>query len=382
MKNNSNKLKVALIGGAINSAVGKAHFAALSLDNNYEIVSGCFSRKIDLNIATAEYYKIDSERIYQDLETLISNEKSRINAIILLTPTDQHAEQVTICLNAGIPVICEKALVTSSAEGKDIKDILSSKRLFLAVIYNYTGYPMLRELKYLIKNASLGRISHIQIEMPQEGFLKKTKEGDSLKPQEWRLRDGEISTISLDLGVHLHMMIQYLTNEKPINVVSSIKTSGNFSDIVDNVSCMITYTNKMTCNMWFTKTALGNRNGLALRIFGDIGSAEWRQSQPEYLNMADNNGRIWRLDRGSCDASICNNTRYERFKPGHPAGFIEALANYYNDVADSLIQFLNGEHNYLNEDCFGIDESLEGLMLFEAIERSSKYSRWETIQTF
>lgn len=115
-----------------------------------------------------------------------------LDAVIVVTPQGQHGVHVSDCLEAGLPVICEKALVTSSSEALTIRDQLTEKNGFLAVTYNYTGYPMIREIKNMIASGMLGRIQQVQMEMPQEGFARVAEDGTPIKPQEWRLRDGMI----------------------------------------------------------------------------------------------------------------------------------------------------------------------------------------------
>lgn len=372
-------LKIAFLGGALNSAAGSAHYGAIRLVNRFEIVAGCFSRTHTVNHNTARQYNIEQDRVYNSLDELIEREQDNIDAIILLTPTDQHAAQVIQCLQAGIPIICEKALAVSVAEAHNIKNAVAETNGFLAVIYNYLGYPILRELKHMIAKGNIGRLHHIQIEMPQEGFQRLGLDEQPVKPQSWRLHDGNIPTLSLDLSVHLHMMIKYLSNETPLNVVALSQSYGNFTDVKDNISCMIDYSNDISCNMWYSKIAIGNRNGLAIRIYGETGSAEWIQENPEHLHMANNHGQRWIIDRGSLAVEVCNLPRYTRFKAGHPAGFIEAFANYYDDIADSLLLHKAGKADYHNEHCFGITEAIEGLELLDAIARSSSSKKWEPI---
>lgn len=376
--NSSNKIKVAFLGGASNSVVGPAHYSALNLDNTFELVAGCFSRHDDINIETGLEYGVEKHRIYKNSKELIHNEKDNIDAVIILTPTNQHTEQVLDFINNNIPVICEKALTGSVKEAEKIKNVLKEKNGFLTVIYNYLGYPIIRELKHKIKQGSLGKINHIQIEMPQESFIKINKEGNPITPQEWRMKDGVVPTISLDLGIHLHMFIRYLTDERPLNVVSKSNSYGNFSEIKDNINCIVEYTNNLTCNMWYSKIAIGNRNGLKIRVYGEKGSAVWLQEIPEILDLANSKGQRWKMDRGNTEAEICNQKRYSRFKVGHPAGFIEAFANYYQDIAQALQSHKNNMPiNF--EECFTIDEAYEGIQLFEAIEKSNKSKSWQKV---
>jgi predicted dehydrogenase len=369
------KISVAFLGGAYNSAVGKVHRIAIEMDQRFELVAGCFSRDSEENSKTAELYGVGEDRIYASIDDLLKNEKSQLDAIVILTPQDQHMDQVLDCLDAGLPVVCEKALVASVRDALAIRDRLAETGGFLAVTYNYTGYPMFRELGEMIRQDKLGKIQQIHIEMPQEGFSKLALDGSPIVPQDWRLRDEKIPTISLDLGVHLHMAISFLTNEKPEKLVAVGDSLGNFSQITDNIICTAKYTNNLTCNIWYSKTAFGYRNGLKVRVFGDKGSGEWFQDNPEYLNIADEYGRKFILDRASPDAKISNEDRYTRFKAGHPAGFIEAFANYYCDIADALDQYRRN-NSTANPYVFGIDEALEGIMMLEAIAESCSSCSW------
>lgn len=377
---NLEKIKVAILGGALNSAAGSAHFSALRLVNQYEIVAGCFSRDFEINRQMAFHYGVDENRIYESFDLLINEEKGIIDALIILTPTDQHSLQVLKCIKANIPVICEKALACNSLDAFQIKDELSRNNGFLSVIYNYLGYPMIRELKEIISSNRFGLPHHIQIEMPQEGFNRIGLDGKPIIPQDWRLHDGIIPTISLDLGVHLHMMIKYLTGEYPISVVATSESYGNFPEVQDNISSIINYSNNISCNMWYSKIATGKRNGLSVRIYLETGSAEWIQEYPENLYLSDNQGNRWVLDRGSSEAKVSNQERYTRFKAGHPAGFIEAFANYYTDIAFALEFYKQNKSPFMNSNCFGINESIEGLLLFEAMSKSSKTGMWQEIE--
>lgn len=373
------KFKVALVGGAYDSAVGRAHRAAIAIDQRYDLVAGCFSRDADKSRATAAEYGVNQERAYSDLPALLGNESTNLDAVIVITPQDQHRVHVSACLQAGLPVICEKALVTSSCEAMAIRSQLRERNGFLAVTYNYTGYPMIRELKHMIASGMLGKIHQLQMEMPQEGFARVAEDETPIRPQEWRLRDSAVPTLSLDLAVHLHMMARFLIGAAPEEVVALSASNGNFPEIIDSTQCLVRYSGGIHCGIWFSKAALGYRNGLRLRIFGDQGAAEWVQENPEYLHYANNKGVKMVMDRSCQGIRIANKSRYQRFKAGHPAGFLEAFANYYFDVAEALISYPGSKKMEFGEYVFGVEESIEGLKMLEAIALSSKTHKWEPV---
>ena len=141
---------------------------------------------------------------------------------------------------------------------------------------------------------------------------------------------------------------------------------GFFSNIVDNIVCMAKYSNNLDAQIWFSKSALGNSNGLRIRLYGDVGSAEWYQLEPDILNLYDNKGKKHVIERSCNDLRVADQARYNRFKAGHPTGFIEAFGNYYYDLADDLRGFQeNGKRS--SPWVFGGKESLEGLLFLEAM---------------
>lgn len=368
-------MRLAFIGGGINSAIGTTHQIASTMDNKFTIVAGCFSRNDKINKQTAQKYFINN--FYSSYIKMIELEKDNVDAIVILTPTNRHADIILDILKFNIPIICEKTLTSSLFDALKIKKIVDKNRGFLVTTYNYTGYPMLRELKNMIDNNKLGKILQINIQMPQESFVRLDNSGNIPQPQKWRLEDNNIPTISLDLGTHLSNMVSFLISKKPVNIIAMENSFGHYN-IVDNINCMIQYEDNIDCQMWYSKSALGHKNGLRVEVYGDKASLMWYQMNPEFLEFNDNMGRNIRLDRSSKDIYIANQERYNRFKSGHPAGFIEAFANYYSDIYSALWSYKNN-NNYQSDYLFDINSSLEGLSLMETIQNSIKTKKWEKV---
>lgn len=369
-------LKLAFVGGAPNSAAGYAHYVASRMDGVWRLEAGAFSRNTEANRAAAETYGVPLSRVHQSLEDLLTKESGAIDAVVILTPTPDHYQMVEECLHKHVPVICEKALAMTSAEALTIQELCKAKNGFLAVIYNYSGYPMVRELRAMIREGVLGDILHFQAEMPQEGFLRTDEKGNKPVPQDWRQKDGSVPTLHLDLAVHLHELIYYLTGEKPLEVVADQASRGWFP-VIDNVSCLARYSNKVQGQLWFSKCALGHRNGLRLRLYGSKASAVWYQLNPEEVLVSFADGRRQILDRAS-NAKVASLQRYNRFKAGHPAGFNEALANLYVDIHAALLQYkASGKQE--SDEVFGAELAVEGLQFLEAVVRSCASRRWEKI---
>ena len=374
-----NTLKLGIIGGALDSAIGRSHHIASQMDGRFRIVAGCFSLIPKVNEDTAALLDVPADRLYSDWHTFLKSEQGKLDAVLLLTPTPMHAEMAAEALAAGFALISEKALSVSSAEATAIRAVRDQHKGFVAVTYNYTGYPIIRELRHMIENGKLGQITHVAAEMPQEGFLRLVGAQDTKpQPQAWRLKDDFIPTVSLDLGVHVHHLIHFLTQASPVEVCAMEQQQGHFDGIIDNVQCLARYTGDLPVQLWYGKTALGHANGLRIRIFGTEASAEWVQMNPEYLTLHDNRGHTSLITRAANGLHICNQERYTRFKAGHPAGFMEAFANYYADLADWLIAYRSGDHQP-HPMVAGVEIAEEGLRMMEAIARSARSRSWQPV---
>lgn len=363
--------EVVIIGGGINSAVGKAHISCLNLlSNKFKIVGGVFSRDKDINLETARNIPLEKDQIFYSYEEMLLSFKSRSVMVIILSPTDQHFQHIKLALEMGFDILCEKAVTSSVMDCQNLIELEKKSKGKVYVMYNYLGYPMVNEMKKRIP--SLGKIHTVNIRMPQETFLRLVND-QPLSPQDWRLKDNEgIKKISLDLGVHLHILIKYLLDERIKDVVSYVKSAGYFNEVVDDVNALLLGENDCIINMWYSKSAIGNRNGQAIEIYGKKGSLKWIQEYPEELYFATPDGEKKIIDLASPDLFL-NGEEIETltsFKPGHPIGFIEAMRNYYQDIYDDLT------HRSNSDKLFGLKEALEGLTLLKGIEKSSKERKW------
>lgn len=361
-------LRLGFIGGSIKSAVGYTHWIASQLDNRWNVVSGCFSRDKETSLETGRKWYLDDDHIYSDWRCYIAEQKDNLDAVVVLTPTPTHHEIVCALLKAGLPVICEKAMAATLQQSLAIQESLKRTNGFLAVTFNYSGYPMIRVLRRHIERGDLGNLKQIQIEMPSDAFIQPA---EKMCPQTWRLNDGDIPTILLDLAVHTLHLNGFLTGLAPKKVNADFHHDSIFDNIVDDATLWIDYEKDFRSSMWVSKSALGYRNGLKIRIFGDKAAAHWVQEEPERLHIFNKTSVQQTYDRGNCQ--FPDEIR-ERFKPGHPGGFIEAFANLYNDIADSLTAYKTGQT--FSPYVYGWDHAHEGLRVLSAARKSHETRQW------
>jgi len=368
-------LQLGFIGGGLSSTIGRSHVIASELDRRWKLVSGFFSRTEETNFQTANEWNIGLDRLHTNIEEFIEKEKGKVDAVVVLTPPSNHVETLCRLMEEGIAIICEKPMVASLEDGLIVAEHFKKHPVFFAVTYNYSGYPMVRELRDIIKRESLGNIHRIDFEMPQEGFMRKDPiTGKMVTPREWRLKDGSVPTISLDLGIHLHHLAEFLTGKEVLNVMGLYSNNSSYDEVIDDVMMWMEYSDGAKGSFWMSKSAIGNRNGLKLSLYGTKGSATWIQIDPENLHISYQDGRKVTVDRVS-NVSVSNELRYNRYVAGHPAGFLEAFANLYSDIADAFIDYSStGVHN--NPYVFGVDHSVSGMKLLDAVGESHRCRTW------
>lgn len=360
-------LKVGMIGGGVNSAVGRVHELALRMDHAFELVAGCFSRDPEFNTTSGEHYGLPSSAVHRSAEHLIEARAGELDAVVIATPIDSHADYIHLALDHGLTVISDKPLLANVAQGRELLRRVQPDTCQVFSIFNYTGYPAVREMRSRIAQGQLGTVFKVMVEMPQDSYMRLKNQQKTSAIQDWRLRDGDIACVSLDLFVHLHSLVNFLCRETPRKVTAWSRAISQVAPgLIDEVDAVLEYTNNLMVNAWYGKAALGHRNGLRIRVLGTEGSLEWFQEEPELIRMADAQGNRMTLDRITTDSSITPQGRYQRFKAGHPSGFIEAFANYYTDIAQAI------HAQVLNEYTLSVGVAVEGLEVAQAIAQSSR----------
>lgn len=372
-------IKVGFIGGGIDSAIGRAHFAALNIDRKFSIDAGMFSIAQDANYESGKFYGVATERVYDSVPEFLSAERANLDAVVVLSPTPLHFEHINQVFDAGIPVISEKSLCTNSRQAQLLAQRAAAEKKFLSVTFTYTGYPMVREIKQMIDDGALGQLLSIHVEMQQESFIRTSVSGAKPQPQPWRQLDYELPSVTLDLGSHVVNLLEFVTGDQIVNICGLANHAGDVATLIDNVSAIGEMRRGAALSLSWNKVALGKRNGLTLTIFGSAGAVSWVQEEPEYIQYADKNGATQRIDRSHSIIRVASENRYQRFKVGHPAGYIEAFANLYSDIADGLRGFKSGEI-LANPYIHSAENSAEGLSILETLHESAVSKKWLEIK--
>lgn len=347
------KFKIGVIGGGINSTIGYAHFLAIQISGKFKISSGYFSRNQYHNKLSHKKYSVDYKN-YHNLDDYLKVENINIDIFLLITETHSHYKILKKLKKYKKPIICEKPSVGSFSEFKLLKSTFYKNRKIYFPTYVYLGYPIIKDIKEILKKNKIGKIHEISLYMPQQALTSKRIHN----VKDWRKKDKEIPTLHLDLVVHLLSILKFLfprikikkVNAKNLKIKRLIHTSLLWLETSDN----------KFVNIYASKYSLGDRNSLSIDIKGSNGRLKWEHNEPEILKYYDNTGTLSYYDRASQFLKISKDEIYNRYSAGHPYGFIEAISNYYIDIYRSLIY---GQKIFdINDEHF----------IFDILNRSSK----------
>ncbi len=256
-------LRAAFIGGSLQSAVGYAHYAATRMDGRFTIAAGCFSRNAEINAATGRDYGVPSRRVHDDWRALLKQEAKYIDTVIVLTPTPTHAEIVSECLEAGVPVICEKALATTSDEAADLlKPHHQAARLSCGDVQLFRLPDDAR-----IARADPKRRARTHHTNPRRNAARRVRAPQWRQarrfPASLASKMAACRRLHLDLAAHLHHLVYYATGFEAAGRSALQDNFGCFDGVADNVIAAVRYEQGAAANFWFSKSALRASQRLA-----------------------------------------------------------------------------------------------------------------------
>ena len=371
------KLRLGLIGGGPNSWIGNAHRIASRLDDEYEIVAGVVSRDIKINKSFGAHIGIDRSRCYKNFKELCSKEKKRkdgIQVVAIMTPPNSHQEIAEFFIKNNIHVISDKPFAANLTQAKKLyKAIVTNKKVIYGLTHNYSGYPMVRYAKKLVKDGKLGTLEYINVEYLQDWSNgKKVNNKNAKKIFRWRLDKNiaGVSTVLNEIGSHAYHLCNYITELKGISLLADIKQYSKKIKFDTSAQVFINYENGAKGLFWVSTTTKGGIYGLRIRIFGSKGNIEWIQNDPNYLKYSSANGATKILERGFNESNYSN--KFSRVKYGHPEGFLSAFSNIYKEIAYK-IKNLNSKKSLL------FPSAYEGLLTAKFIDtcvKSSIKKKW------
>lgn len=368
-----------MIGGGINAFIGSIHRCAALMDNEIELVCGCFSRNEETSRQSGRSLYLPDNRVYGNYREMIMQEAllpegERMDFVAIVTPNKDHYEPAVMALDAGFDVVLDKPMTFSLEEARSLQQKVKETGRLLALTHTYSGYPAVKEAKARIARGDLGKIRCVYVEYIQ-GWLADRVELLGNNNAVWRtdpLQSGKAGCIG-DIGTHAWHLSEYITGLRVTELCAELKTFATGRQLDDDGAALLHYDNGATGVLIATQIAAGEENNITVRVYGEKGGLEWRQMEPNtlYAKWPDRPTEEIRVGNGF--SGLSDVTRWNTRTPGgHPEGYIEAFANIYRNFARTLRARVAGETP--REKWFDfptVDDGLRGMQFIETMVASA-----------
>ncbi len=342
------KLKYGMVGGGPDAFIGGVHRMAAALDGTMELVAGAFSSKAEKSKQQGEALFLDPSRVYASYGEMAEKEAKlpegeRIDFVSVVTPNAMHFPVAKVFLEAGFNVICDKPMTTTVEEAEELIKLVKAKDLIFGLTHNYTGYPMVKQAKAMVANGEIGDVRKVVVEYPQ-GWLSENIDAQGDKQASWRTDPSKagVSSCMGDLGSHAENLARYITGLEIEELCADMTTFVKGRRLEDDGNVLIHYKGGARGVLYASQISNGEENSLKIRIYGTKAGLEWQQENPNYLYRLRFDGPKETYSRGNgylCEAADANT----RLPFGHPEGFIEAFANIYKAIGNTIAAKLSGE---------------------------------------
>lgn len=367
------KVRLGMVGGGEGAFIGAVHRTAMAIDGRCELVCGALASTAEKAKRSGKAIGLADGRNYNDYVSMLAGEaallsQERMQAVVIVTPNHVHFEIAMAALGAGFHVFCEKPLVMNIEQARLLKAKVSATGLIFGLAHTYAGYPLVHQARALVQAGRIGAIRKIIVEYPQ-GWLARFEEGSDNKQADWRTdpaRAGAGGAIG-DIGTHAHQLAEVISGETVTEVRAELTRFVDGRKLDDDAEVEFRLSGGGKGRLYASQIAIGEENGLRIRVHGDRGSIRWLQEEPNSLwfQPIDEPAQLWRSAAPYLDAHV---SALFRTPMGHPEGYLEAFATLYKFFADRI----NG--SAIDERLLvpGIETGVRGMAFLDAVIASDR----------
>ena len=373
------KLKMGMVGGGIGAFIGEVHRKAARMDGGADIVAGAFDVDPEKSLEQGRNLGLDPKRVYRTYKDMIAGELAlpkdeRIDFVSVCTPNHTHFPIAKACLEAGFNVMCEKPMTLTVAEAEELEALVKKTKLTFGLMHTYTGYPMVKLARDMVKAGDLGKIRKVVVQYPQGWLFKLT--GKENMQASWRTdpkRSGRAGCMG-DIGTHAANLAEYITGLKITSVLADLSTYlGGKLD--DDGNVLLRMEKGVKGALLATQVGPGEENNLHIWVYGDKKSLCWYQENPNYLRVLSDTEpeQVWKRGNPYVAAKSPAAGRCTRTPCGHPEAFLEAFANHYMNFTDTIrAKELKKKPTALELDFPTVEDGVRGMKFVAAVVESSK----------
>lgn len=369
------RIRLGMVGGGSGAFIGAVHRIAARIDDHYELVAGALSSTPEKSRQSGAELGLASDRIYDDFRSMAIREakiKNGIEAVSIVTPNHMHYPAAKEFLRRGIHVICDKPLTSNLADAKKLLKVAQESDALFILTHNYTGYPMIRHAREMVKSGELGEIRLVQMEYPQD-WLAEPIEESGQKQAAWRTdpKQSGAGGSTGDIGTHAYNLGCFVSGLELEELAADVHTFVPGRALDDNAHVMMRFKGGAKGILWCSQVATGNENALKVRVYGTKAGIEWSQQDPNYLWVAELGKAKQLITRNGAGANAAAG-RVSRIPGGHPEGYLEGFATIYTEAARAIIAKRKGEKVEPDVLYPSVQDGVKGVAFVEACIASSK----------
>jgi predicted dehydrogenase len=375
------KLRMGMVGGGKDAFIGAIHRHAAFMDGLIELTAGALSINPDIAKDSAKSLFLPEDRTYLTYDEMINKEAAlpadkRIDFVTIVTPNFAHFAPAMLALEKGFHVVIEKPITFTIDEAKQLKKKVEETGLLLCLTHTYSGYPMVKQARQMIKEGVFGKIRKVYVEYPQ-GWLSKLSEREGNAQAAWRTdpkKSGKSGCMG-DIGTHAAHLSEYVTGLKITHLCADLNVMVPGRLLDDDGNVLLKFDNGAAGVLMASQVAAGEENALKIRVYGEKGGIEWAQQEPNTLlvKWLDQPAQILRAGGNYGDRLSSFAVKNCRTPGGHPEGYLEAFGNIYHNFAMTLAARIDGtQPSPENLDYPQVDEGIRGMAFIDNVVASSQ----------
>lgn len=381
------RLRMGMVGGGEGAFIGEVHRMAAALDGQFDLVCGAFSRDTGNNQRTAARLGIAPARAYASWQQLVTTEQAlpageRMQLLVIVTPNQLHVPIALAASAAGFAVFSEKPAGVSLTQTRELAAQLQQQPVLYGLAHTYLGYPMVWQAKHLVSSGALGRLRKIYVEYPQ-GWLTEAIEQQAQKQASWRTdpQQAGSSGCMADIGTHAFGLAEFISGQQISRLLARLHSHLDGRQLDDDGAAFFDTDGGASGVLLASQICAGEENALKIRLYGDKAGLEWQQMSPNTLWLKPHAAPAQYLRAGRGNPALCREANSRcRLPAGHPEGYLEAMANLYQDFACALRSASSGD--LPSPDVTGvpgITAALRGMAFIEAMVLSNQTGQWQPV---
>ena len=375
----SRKIRMGMVGGGPGAFIGDVHRKAARMDGQIELVAGAFDINPKKSKQMGRELFLPSNRVYNTYQDMVEKESKlpadqRIDFVTITTPNSTHFPIAKAFLEAGFHVYCEKPMTMDVKEAIALKKLVQKTRKVFGLNHNYTGYPMVKLAKDMVKDGDLGKILKIDVQYPQ-GWLIRAIEKTGQMQASWRTDPKVAGAAGCmgDIGTHAINLAEYISGLQLKELCADLTAFVKDRKLDDDGNALLRFNKGAKGVLRSSQISVGHENDLAVKVYGEDGSLEWSQEDPNYLKVKRINAptEIWTRGNEYVGTKSAAAGRATRLPSGHPEAFFEALANHYANFVDTLRATISGTKiDPIIKDFPDVKDGVRGMQFIEAVVKS------------